>query len=90
MNNPTALEITLFRFITWNNPLFHQLTKLVKYKLTDILTVALMKSVKREITHTKKELQKNINMGIITGQISVMRLDLNSKTKYKHIQRLLK
>ena len=90
IGKPNTVEYVYFRFVSWNSPNLQIVSNLTLFKLSKLLSKGIMIWAYRQKKYTKEQLKRNTNLGIITGQVSVMRLDLNSKTKYKHIQRILK
>lgn len=90
VNNLGIIKNIYFKFIAWNLPIFRASSKLIVFNFSDLLNKGIMQTVLYERKYSKAEQKRKLAIGIITGQISIMRLDLNSETKYKHIRRILK
>lgn len=77
-----TVEDVGFKFVAWNVPHLQTHTKMCLFKFSRLLSLTLKKSVLYDIKHGKKQLERNIKIGIRLGEISVMRLDSTSKKRY--------
>lgn len=73
------VENTFFRFVSNNIPNLQLHSKLIKFKLSTLLTGSLLKSVIYKKSHSKEFHQYRTMVGIRTGQVSVMRLGDKAK-----------
>lgn len=78
-----TVENMHFRFVAWNSIHLHNTSKLALFKFDELLKRSLRQSFIFE-KYFPDKLKRNITIGILTGQVSVMRVEKkNSEFKLK-------
>lgn len=74
MIKTNTIDYVLFRFVAWNTPNLNKFSKLTKFKFSDLLSQSLKRTIMYTKLHNKEYHKRVIIMGIMRGEISVMRL----------------
>ena len=82
IKNSAIVENIFFRFVSYNIPNLQSYSKLIKFKLSTLLTGSLMKSVLYTKSHSKEFHEYRTKIGIRTNEISVMWVGSKLKHKY--------
>lgn len=68
-----TVEYVYFRFVIWNGVKLHNTSKLVRFSFGQLLNKSLIQSFTFQ-RYFPNKIKRNIALGILTGQLSVMKI----------------